>query len=83
MGCFHGLNSQRQRTYLEGPSARLSPGSHFLLYVPEPRQEAGIVRLGMSVDAVKAVAAPCFEITRSEQDYFWHRAESWIWVKHP
>ena len=81
MGCFHGLNPQQQRHYLEGLSARLSPGSCFLLYVIEPRQEAGIVRLGMSVNTVQAAVAPWFEVIRSERDNFWHRAASWIWLK--
>jgi cyclopropane fatty-acyl-phospholipid synthase-like methyltransferase len=82
MGCFHGLNRQDQRLYLEGLSAQMLPGGCFLLYVADPRREAGIA-FGMSLEAVQEAVSPWFQITHSERDSFWGGDATWIWMKRP
>ncbi len=80
MGCFHGLTPEEQRRYMEGLSTLMCPGGWFMLYVVEPRQEAGI-GYGMTLDAVRQVVSPWFQITRTEHDDYWRRGATWFWMK--
>jgi SAM-dependent methyltransferase len=42
MGCFHGLNRDGQGRYAQGLADVLIPNGRFMLYVLEPRKEAGL-----------------------------------------
>jgi SAM-dependent methyltransferase len=80
MGCFHGLNAEGQRCYVEGLAANLAPGGLFMLYTLEPRKEAGIM-FGMSPEHVQAVFEPWFDIVRVEPGAFGNRGSTWFWMK--
>lgn len=80
MGCFHGLNPDGQRGYVEGLSALLQPGGQFMLYTLNPRKEAGFA-FGMSPEQVQSVFAESFDITRIERGSFWGDRSTWFWME--
>jgi SAM-dependent methyltransferase len=80
MGCFHGLSPDGQRRYAEGLAKTMLPGGRFMLYTLDPRKEASF-SFGMLPEAVKAVFAPWFVITRVERGAFWSRGSTWFWME--
>lgn len=80
MGCFHGLNQEGQRRYIEGLFGLLQPGGQFMLYALNPRKEVGFV-FGMLPDYVQAVFAAGFEMTRIERGSFYGGGSTWFWMK--
>ena len=80
MGCFHGLKPDGQHGYAEGLAKTLITGGQYMLYILDPRKEAGL-SFGMQPEAVKAVFASWFDIVRLERGSFWSHGSTWFWME--
>lgn len=79
MGCFHGLGEEGQHRYAEALAGILIPGGRYMLYVLNPRTQAGIT-FGVLPDTVESVFAPWFDILREEQSAA-IGGSTWFWMQ--
>ncbi len=80
MGCFHGLSPEGQRRYAQGLAEVLIPDGRFMLYVLDPRKEAGM-SFGLTPDQVQAAFEPWFDRERTQPGAFWAQKSTWFWMK--
>ncbi|MDX1664947.1 MAG: methyltransferase domain-containing protein [Candidatus Promineifilaceae bacterium] len=80
IGCFHGLDEEGQRRYVEGLAPLLPPGARYMLYVLPPRHALGAT-FGMQEAQVRAVFEPAFKITRVLPGGFQDGPGTWFWME--
>lgn len=79
MGCFHGLRAEGQERYVEALAQILIPGGRYMLYTIDP-VSPGNASFGISMDQVKQIFKPWFDIQHIERGTFRDRGSTWFWM---
>jgi SAM-dependent methyltransferase len=77
MGCFHGQNRNGQRAYIDALAKILAPCSQYMLYAFKPTIGRGGAAIGLTIDEVRGLFSPFFNIERFEEDDY----SVWYWMR--
>jgi len=80
IGCFHLLDPKQVEGYIEGVNQVLESDGLLLLNAFTPRQQGKKV-VGYSLDAVRDLFSPAFEIEKTNDHSYWRFPANWYWLR--
>ncbi len=80
IGCFHLLNAEQARGYVDGLAEVVKSGGMFLLKAFTPRRQ-GKKTVGYTPEQIESLFSPGFKLEKSSDHSYWRFPAEWYWLR--